>query len=42
VPETDKHCIEGFVLEGDKFEFSKMFWEMKRYFGGHANTKHVE
>jgi hypothetical protein len=42
VPETDKHCIEGFVLEGDKLEFNKIFWEMKGHFGGHANTNHVE
>ena len=42
VPETDKHCIEGYVLNGDKFEFSKVFWELKRYFGGHANTKHSQ
>jgi len=30
VPETDKHCVEWFLVEGDKFRFGEKFTEMLR------------
>lgn len=38
VPESEKHCIEGFIIKGDQFHFSNIFKTMKEYFGGHANV----
>lgn len=38
VEEEDMHCIEAVKDEGDRFEFSKIYHQMKEYFGGHANA----
>lgn len=38
VPDQDKHCIDATVLKGDKFKFTQQFNDLKRFFGGHANT----
>jgi len=38
VPDQEKHCIEATVLKGDKFKFSQQFKDLKKYFGGHANS----
>lgn len=36
--DDDKHCIEIVKESGDKFAFHDVYQEIKKYFGGHANT----
>uniref|UniRef100_A0A7S3KR25 Uncharacterized protein n=1 Tax=Euplotes crassus TaxID=5936 RepID=A0A7S3KR25_EUPCR len=38
VPDQDKHCIDGILLKGNKFEFTDIFRDLKKFFGGHANA----
>ena len=38
VPDQEIHCVEGVILQGEKFGFSDEFNKMKAFFGGHADT----
>lgn len=42
VEDQDKYCVEATVLEGNQFEFSKVFMQMKSFFAGHANATETE
>ena len=42
VPDQEKHCVEATVLKGDKFKFSEQFLDLKKYFGGHANSSELD
>lgn len=36
--DEDKHCVEVVKEKGDKFAFLDVYQEIKKFFGGHANT----
>jgi hypothetical protein len=42
VPGQEKYCIEGTALKGSKFQFSEQFKNLKKFFGGHANSTETD
>jgi serine/threonine protein kinase len=37
--DSDKHAIQATKISGDRFQFNKLFKELKGFFGGHINAK---